>query len=129
MKSATPAPLKAQDAFVVVRRKNLSWAIPAAAVARIVRADDATLPEPLPIPEEFIDRAEPADLMHALIVRFRGSERAILLGGRLDLVPAEGLSIQPLPALCHSSTIETLSLNAVALSEDEVRFLIVTPAS
>src|SRR4051812_15267630 len=96
--SAESAPwLRSDAAFVVVRGKGLAWAVPAGLVTRIVRGDDAALPERLTLPDELVERSEHTDPVLALVVQLGGRERAIQLSGRLDLVPAEGLSVQPLP--------------------------------
>src|SRR4051812_29408885 len=100
------------EAFIVVRTPSLSWGIPSRFVTRIVRGDEAQELEAITVPDELAERSGTADVMHALILKCGDHERAIRLASRLDLISAEGLTIEPLPALCETGASGTLTIKA-----------------
>lgn len=117
------------SAFVRVCGAKIAWAIPAARVVRIVREAPAAQLELLPLDAELAPATSDDESAQLVVLRHPDGEQALRLYGRLEITKAEGLTIVPLPELCRPTEQAALVITAVAISEDEVRFLIAEPAA
>lgn len=122
-------------AFFMIQGIHLRWGLPTQRILRIASEGEPELPPSLPLPSEFLPFDDSSLGRWTLILDTRDGPRAVLVSRFLELVPADQVNLQPLPALCQlectSEPSNTARVTHIALAQtgDDVLFLLVDPLS
>jgi hypothetical protein len=126
--------MAAEPAFFMIQGSHLRWGLSTARVQRITREGEAELPPHLLLPDAFLLPDEGSVGQWTLIVAARSGPRSLLVSRFLELVPAEQVSLQPLPALCRAAVDAPVPSGrithvALAATSDDLLFLLFDPCA
>lgn len=136
MTDLSPDDLAQGRAFFMIQGMRLRWGLKTQSVLRITSEDEADLPPSLTVPAEFLPfEEEDAVGRWTLILETRSGQRALSVSRFLELVPAEQVNLQPLPALCEPAApcdpVAGVRITHVALAatSDHLLFLLLDPTA